>query len=410
MNVHKTIGHAYSPLLSLALLMLGAGFMMTFTSLRLDIEGYSPSVIGYVQAAYFGGFFAGALIIETLLKRVKHIRSFAIFASLATALMCLQGIWVEPLFWTAIRFLSGLSIAALYVVIESWLLTTTPQAKRGTILSFYMIALYSSQTLSQFFLKFVSISSMEAFLITALLSALSIIPVSFTNAISPHVGNGSRVSLLRILKLSPLGFIGCIFSGLVLSSIYSFAPTYAQDTFISVPLLVGSTIAGGFLLQWPIGHLSDLFDRRKVLVILSFTTLLPCLGIIFTRGHEIPIYILSFFLGGLTFTINPISVTQVCDRFHPDHITSLTGILLVAYSIGAICGPLIAPFFIEQLYPFGLYIYIGSVCLILGLLGLFALWKWPGIPKIGDQTKFLPSPPESLATPNRDPPKEKNPT
>ena len=235
---------------------------------------------------------------------------------------------------------------------------------------------------------------MEAFLITALLCALSVIPVSFTNATTPHVSNGPRVPLLRLLKISPLGFVGCIFSGLVLSAIYSFAPTYAQDTFISVPLLVSSTIAGGFLLQWPIGYLSDIFDRRKVLVLICFATILPCLGIVFTRGFDSAIYILSFFLGGFTFTLNPVSIAYVCDRFHPDQITSLTGLLLLAYSIGAVCGPLIAPFFIEQMFPFGLYVYIGLICLILGLLGLFAIWKSP---RVKDQTKFVPSAPETLA-------------
>lgn len=405
MGMKSLLRNVTAPLLSLALLMLGTGFLMTYISVRLDFEGFDATVIGYVHSAYYAGFLIGALKIESLIKRVKHIRSFAIFASFATSLIAIQGMWLNPFFWIGIRFASGLCVASLYVVIESWLLTVTPQSNRGTILSFYMISLYSAQAASQFLLEMISLSSLEAFLITAFLCSLSIIPVAFTNAKTPTISENSSFRIFRVMKTAPFGFFGCMFSGMILSSIYSFAPTYAQDTFVSISLLMSLTIAGGFLLQWPIGYLSDIFDRRKILVLVSFATLLPCIGIIFTGSVAMSVFVLSFVLGGVTFTLYPLSITQVCDRFHADDITNVTGILLLAYSIGSIVGPLTAPFFIDNIYPFGLYVFIGFVALLLGLLGLFAIWKSAPVPK-EEQGEFIPLPRETPVVYELDPRKD----
>ena len=47
------------------------------------------------------------------------------------------------------------------------------------------------------------------------------------------------------------------------------APIFARDIGLSVVRIsqvMGLTILGGLVLQWPIGHLSDIFNRRKVIV------------------------------------------------------------------------------------------------------------------------------------------------
>jgi len=133
-----------APLSSVFLMIFGTAFYTTFLSVFLDTAGYTQREIGIVQSAFFLGLFFGAFQMERLIKRVGHIQALVVFGSLATSVTILQAlIQIFPA-WVFFRFLSGLSLAALYIVIESWMLDHSTETNRGVVLSLYMIFLTSS--------------------------------------------------------------------------------------------------------------------------------------------------------------------------------------------------------------------------------------------------------------------------
>ena len=385
----STFRSAIAPLLSIAILMLGNGYFTTFVSMRLFIDGYDAVIIGLVQAAYYGGFLIGALKIERLMHRIRHIRAYAFFTCIATAIVLFQGVYVHPIVWMFERFIMGLCIASLYVVIESWLLIIAPDSARGKLLGFYMIALYSAQAISQFFVDILDPVSLSPFLTAGILSSLSMMPVTFTYTQVPEQSEPKLLKFWTIFRKSPFGCCGCIIAGMILSSIYSFVPTYAEKVQLPVSVIMSLTIAGGFLLQWPLGSLSDLMDRRKVLILVSMFTMTPCIGMIAFGVQMQMAMLLAFFLGGFTFTLYPLSITHVTDR-HPDaDMTSITAVLLFAYSAGSVIGPLVAPFFIDALQPYGLFVYISFMAAALTLIGLISAMFSEPVPK-PEQNEFVP--------------------
>lgn len=386
---HSTFRRALSPLLSIALLMLGNGFFTTFVSVRLYLDGHSALIVGLVQSAFYAGYLLGALKIEALMHRIRHIRAYAFFTCIATAILLMQGLLVHPIIWIFERFVMGLCIASLYVVIESWLLIISPQSTRGKLLGFYMLSLYGAQSLSQFFMDFLDLNTLSPFVVAATLSSLSMIPVTFTYTQVPDQGETERSGFFSILKRSPFGAGGCVISGLILSAIYSFLPNFAEKSNLSVSSIMSVTIAGGFLLQWPLGHLSDIFDRRKILLLVSALTIVPCIAIMILKLEIAYIIGPVFFLGGMTFTLYPLSITHVTDRHLSEDLTSITAVLLFAYSFGSVLGPLIAPFFIKFFQPHGLFIYIGAMGGLLTLTGLLSTIFSKPVPR-EDQNDFVP--------------------
>ncbi len=400
--MRKTLQSAIAPLLSIALLMLGGGFFTTFVSLRLHMAKYDATVIGVVQAAYYAGFLIGALKIENLIKRIRHIRAYAFFACLCTAIVLFQGIYINPVAWVIERFIQGLCIASLYVVIESWLLIIAPDDSRGKLLALYMIALYAAQAVSQFFVDALDMRSLTPYLVVGILGSLSMMPVTFTRTQIPDLPDTDTKGLFHVFKRSPFGCLGCMISGIIISSIYSFLPPYADELHISVALSMSLAIAGGFILQWPLGYLSDVFDRRKILFLISVLTIAPCAGIVFFKMQAGIIYALVFFLGGFTFTLYPLSITHVTDRFQSSDMTSVTAVLLFAYSIGAVVGPLLAPIFIDSLPPNGLFVFIGALGALLSAMGCYSLIRYKPVPKL-KQGDFMPMSGQSPLGPELDP-------
>ncbi|MDB2613529.1 MFS transporter [Chlamydiales bacterium] len=381
----------FAPLSAITLLMLGQGFFLTFISVYFNFLGHDQWLIGVVHSAFYAGMLIGAYFAEKLINRVGHIRAYAAFGAIGTACVLLQGLTSDPTVWTIARFITGFSMAVYYIVIESWFLDKGTIETRGVILSLYMIALYSSQAVGQYILNFVNINSAEPFYVAGILGALSAVPLTLTTSATPELSIQSVQTLGKLLKVSPFGVIGCVIAGIILSSIYSFSPIYALDVQIQVSFLVSVIIAGGVFLQWPLGRLSDIYDRRLVLLGVASFTLIPSILILFFPYNQSVVFPLAFILGGLSFTLYPLSITQVCDRLQPHDITKATSVLLIAYGTGAVFGPLIAPFFIELMLPAGLFLFIGVTSILLSVVGLVSFIYIPKVPE-SIQTDFVALP------------------
>ena len=103
------------------------------------------------------------------------------------------------------------------------------------------------------------------------------------------------------------------------------------------------------LLQFPVGKLSDVIERRLVLIgVASFIVLTVILTKLFY--HSQPMFLLfTVILGGLTFTIYPVSISHACDALDNKDVLAGTQSLLLAYSCGAIIGPFLAPMMMHLL-------------------------------------------------------------
>lgn len=363
----------YSPLASLVLSVASGSFFLTFISVKINSIDGSEIALGVIHSAFYGGMLFGALRSEEIINRVGYIRAFASFSSLLTFTIIFQALYQSPNFWIFLRFFAGFSTAAIYVIIESWLLAQSTKSNKGKILSIYMLCLYSAQTIGQFGLDIIDVSTMQPFLLAALIASISMVPASLTHMKAPEIQKLPKIAASKYFTASPLGFIGCIISGIMLSSIYGFLPSYALDNNLSVSVLVGITIAGGFVLQWPIGKLSDMFDRAVIITLLGLTIIIVCFIIIFAPLHNIAVYTISFFLGGLCFTLYPVCIAQVCDYLSNSNIINITGVLLFAYGIGAVSGPPILAFSVKLFSSTALFYFIAFVSLILFTFGIYSL-------------------------------------
>jgi MFS family permease len=393
--MRKIASSLIAPVLSLVIIMLGNGFFVTFVSLRLHELKVSSFLIGLISSAYFAGLLIGSVRAEKLILRIGFIRTFATFASFFTLLVMVNGLMNNSYVWLALRFFQGICIAGLFVVIESWLLMYSDRNTRGKVLSIYMSALYTAQAAAQFFLSFLPLESILPFACVVILSSLSVIPVSMMRASYPTMSEPSYISAKKLFMVSPFGFITCVLAGMILSSIYSLAPIFAQDmgfTIKQVASFMGFIILGGFLLQWPIGHLSDIFERRKVMILVCALT--AVLSLVMTLSFVWPIWMtfgIAIAFGGFSFTIYPLGITLTSDRIDSKHLIAATGMLLLAYSWGSIFGPMIASLSISLFGPIGLFIYTAVISGLLVAYGLTVAFKKPPVP-VKEQGEYVAVP------------------
>lgn len=377
-----------SPLASLSFLVLGSSFFMSFISLYLKDLNIPEFQIGLIQSSFYLGLLFSSLLAEKLISRVGHIRSLTATGGMLGASTLI--LFIMPLnYWFVFRLIAGACVGCFYVGVESWLLVESHPAKRGFALSLYTMSLYLAQSLSQLLLSSVDKAPESAFACSALFTCLAVIPISLSTKLGPEVSVSEPHSILHFLKMSPLGVTGCFIAGLLLSTLYSYMPLYFDQKSFEPGLLMAILIFGGALLQWPIGKMSDRFDRRKVLVCLSFIG--ACLSLLIPLFDSVLLFgCLTFVLGGFVFTIYPVSMALGCDCVEHKEIVKMTGVLLFSYALGAVFGPLVTPAlsgFGENYIAFSITLY----CLMLLLIGTYALNTKEKI-ELEDQFSFSPIP------------------
>jgi len=371
-------------LLGVTGLQLGAGLFGTFLAVRMADEGYSELVIGGVGSAYFGGFIAGALLSGLPVRRVGHIRAFAALAAVMSASTLLFALIPSAVAWGLLRFVNGLALCGLFVIVESWLNERADNRTRGRVFSIYMAVNFGAVGVGQFMLAAYPVATNEHFILVAIFYALALLPVALSVAPAPEPYALERLSLSELYRISPLGVAGCVAAGLVYAVFYSLAPVYVLAVGYgagAVSTFMGLTILAGLALQWPLGGLSDRFDRRKVLVMIAAASAALAAAIVAFGGEGLAyLLLLGMAYGGASFTIYGLAVAHANDHLAPSQMVPASAGLLIAYGAGAVSGPAIGAAAMTLTGAPGLFGWIALVLAALALFGLRRMYVSPPVP------------------------------
>ena len=357
------------------MLMAGSGFLSTLLAVRLEAAGTSEMLVAAVAAAYFLGLAVGARRVARVVRTVGHIRAFAAFVSLFSVSALSYAIAQDPAFWAALRFVDGLCMAGVFVCLESWLNERAETTTRGAVLAAYMNFLYSGQAVGQFLLNLSSAKPSMPFLAASILLSLTVIPVVLTRIPQPELGDETPLSMRGLYRASPLGIVGAAGTGLILGAFYGLGAVYARRVGLSLAdtaLFMSAAILGGVLLQWPLGLLSDRFDRRRVLVAGFAGTVAIGLAIASIAPLGALLMALAIMFGGLAFALYPLCVAHTNDHLDPSRRLGASGGLVLIYSAGAAVGPLAAALAMTWAGPPGLFVFIG---LCAGAVAAFGIWR-----------------------------------
>ena len=396
----------YTLLLAIFLFMTGTGVLPAVIGLRLDTAGVSAPLIGLLGTGYFAGLTIGSIMAFGLIQRVGHIRAFAAFVSMASASVLAYALVQNVPLWLVLRVVNGFCVAGVFVCLESWLNDQADPASRGSTLAWYMVALYAGQALSQMTLSIDDGNRALPFVIGTIVLSLTVLPVAMTRMAEPPRGGQDVLKLKTLYGASPLGLVGTVAVGVMLGAFYIMAPIHAQRiglTNLETASLIGLAIAGGTALQWPLGWLSDRFDRRKVIVASFALTASICVGLALV-GASPALSLLGAAFGGFAFALYPLCVAHTHDHIEKWQRTGASGGLVLCYSAGAALGPLLSAEAMRLFGPSGLYWFIGAVAALTFVFGIGRQLAAPPVPA-DDQGAFQVLPrttPASAALDNAD--------
>ena len=367
------------PLLALltavALLVSGSGLLGTLLAVRGSLEGFSDSTLGLIVSGYFAGFVLGTYTGPPLIRRVGHIRAFAMSAAAASCAVLLHAISSEPIVWAALRVLTGVALVTLYTIIESWLNARAPEAHRGQVFAVYMGVNLLALAAGQQLLLLAPASSFELFTVVALLTCAALIPVAWTTLPQPLISDAQPYRLRRLWREAPSAAAGALLSGMAMGAYWGLAPLFAARIGMddsAIANFMSVSIIGGAALQWPLGRWSDRADRRRVLAIVSLAAAAVALLMVIVSSSAVPRLLTIFAYGALAFALYPITVAHLMDRLSASEMLGASSTFLLVYGTGAALGPALAGVAMDHFGATALFV---MFALAEGLLALFVFWR-----------------------------------
>jgi MFS family permease len=214
------------------------------------------------------------------------------------------------------------------------------------------------------------LKAFSTFFTAGILLALCLVPVSATQAVQPKIPEVISFHPVRLSKSAPLGIYGCVTAGLINGAFYTLAPVFGHRigmTVSEIALFMAITVFSGLALQWPVGLLSDRFDRSSVMAWIGLAVSAFSVGIVLAGNRSsVLLVVLTALYGGTAFTIYPVAVAHTHDFFEPHRIVSVSAALILSFGIGACIGPVAGALMMDAFGPAGLYLFIAFASGIFG--------------------------------------------
>jgi MFS family permease len=177
------------------------------------------------------------------------------------------------------------------------------------------------------------------------------------------------------LAASPLGTVGAVTTGLMLGAFYGLGAVQVRRLGLDLTQTASFmmiVILGGVALQWPLGRLSDRYDRRRVIVLTFTATLCVSLAFSLFASPGPLLLVLGAMFGGLSFALYPLCVAYCNDRLLAAQRIAASGRLVLLYSIGAALGPIGGALLMTGWSSGGLFLFIA---LCAGGTAAFGIWR-----------------------------------
>ncbi|MEM9234747.1 MAG: MFS transporter, partial [Pseudomonadota bacterium] len=349
----------------------------TILALRAIENGFSDFIVGILYSAYFLGFIGGCRFGPRFIANVGHVRAFTAFASIASSATLAYALFDIAGAWLALRVITGFCMASLYMVLESWLNELSTNETRGRILSLYRITDFATLTLAQASVGLFNASAFPVFIVMSIAVSIALVPVSLTRVTQPDAPSTASLNIRKLWRVSPLAAASAVGIGLSASAFWGLSPVFVTENGYDnsiVGLFLAAIILGGAVAQWPLGSLSDKFDRRRVLMAVAAGGMVTSLMLPFAAQFGAGVLIAAGACFGIFALPNfGLAVAHANDHAEPGESVSVNGSLLMIYACAATLGPFLVPFLIPSLGANIVFFWVSAVYALLLAFGLYRM-------------------------------------
>ncbi|MEM0943309.1 MAG: MFS transporter, partial [Pseudomonadota bacterium] len=194
-------------------------------------------------------------------------------------------------------------------------------------------------------LGWVGLESFMTYGLPASILVAAILPVWRGQASAPRGQAGEAASPARTMsffRTDPLILWGVVLFGMIefgamgLLSVWGVRIGLAEGAAL---LLLSVLAIGSAFFQLPVGIAADRYDRRRLLALAGFCSVLAPLGMIAFSESYGALVVLSLAWGGMAVALYTIALTELGARYRGADLAAGNAAVVMAYGLGALLAP-----------------------------------------------------------------------
>jgi MFS family permease len=300
---------------------VSSGINAVLFPITMQAEEFSNSLIGSVLSLEVAASIGICLLISPLLRKMN----------IQIALILSTVLRIVPLFilanrhglytWIGMVFVHGVGVFTFLLILQIWANSISFAKFKGVMLSLYDIAISLGVAAGPVVYRWLpeltpavtkwwlshglpldAPDVYGGFLISAIISALAVLLPVAGYALTPVFKMDKNIKLFPILKRSQAVLFAVMLGGVSYFGVSAFVTLYGLRNGMDVQhaaLLLTSFMLGSILLEAPITFISDLFDRRYVIVFAVLLSILCAVFLPIAIYVKYQAYLLLFIWGGI---------------------------------------------------------------------------------------------------------------
>ncbi|WP_127144749.1 MFS transporter [Pelagibacterium montanilacus] len=347
-------------LMSSALLMVAGGMHGLILPVRGAAEGFSLLALGLIGTGWSVGFITGSIAVPKLVQRVGHIRAYAVMAAIACMTILVNLIFIHDWAWIVLRVFSGFCFAGAAMVVESWLNEVSDNRSRGTTFSIYVSVTLFATTAGQMAISVTGVAGYIPFVLAAIAYIGAVLPTAITRTPQPVPLQSASFDIGLLFRTSPIAVMTAFSVGMANGAFGTLAPVYGLERGFStatIAYVMSLAIVAGAIAQIPLGRLSDIIDRRAVIMGVAVTgAVAGLLMMVFNPGENVFLYIFFGLYGLAAYSMYAIAVAHANDFAQDGEFAKIASGMLLFLGAGSMAGPILAALIMGMAGPVSLFI------------------------------------------------------
>ncbi len=218
-------------------------------------------------------------------------------------------------------------------------------------------------------------SGAQPFFLMITLSAVAAIVVPFGRRGAPSTSDMPKAALWAVTRRAPRLMAPALMMGIAQGSAMGLMAFYGVHAGLDQGQAVwmqATFLAGGVLLQGPIGWAVDRYDRPRLLAILAMASASSSILVHLIIHTTAPLYTLLFLGGVLTFGVYTVALALLGSRFKADGMAAANAAFILLWELGTLSGSPLSGGAIEVVGAIGLPLVMAGAMVIVVVIAL-----WP---------------------------------
>jgi MFS family permease len=362
---------------SIFLSALGYGMLMVLIAFKLEHHVKNEILISLSTATQIGAGVIFSRFLPFMGQKTGMVNSIYI-GSIISA-VCALIIYVYPGYylWLLIIFFLGTSFFICGVTRNTIMIDLAPTHSKAIIISIGTMLVAIGNSFGPIIINVLKTDeNFSSFAIASIFYLLSMLPLVRLKKFETNLREEKKISIWRYIKTSPKIMFAGFCVSYAMSSSSAFLIIYGIETGLpqNDASMLLSVLLFGTIFYIPIGYITDIINRRMVMIISAVLSLF-CTFLLYVNQDPQQIHVMLFLLFGALSGIKLPAIVLINEKYKPTQRLAVNSAFAKFSLTGNICGLFCTGVIMKFLGPQGLWL---SSIIILSLFLFFCLINYAG--------------------------------